>query len=55
MTEQEQTGKPKLIKFGPALLADLYEIAKAEGRTFSDLIRECARQYVNKFRREKGD
>jgi hypothetical protein len=40
----------KMITFGRVMATDLEEIAAAEGRTFSDLVRECCRQYVKEFR-----
>lgn len=38
--------KPKVVKFKQPLLGQLEETAKKECRSFSELIRECCRQYL---------
>jgi metal-responsive CopG/Arc/MetJ family transcriptional regulator len=42
--------KKKIVTFPNKMLDDLYEIAEFEERSFSDLIREASRRYVEQFK-----
>lgn len=42
--------RKRLIALHPAMEAELVAIAKAECRTFSELMREAARRYIHEFK-----